>query len=123
MVALGESLEDYLEAIFVLSKQLASVHNIDIACYLGFSKSSVSNALKALKEKGLIVVDSSRSISLTQEGEEHAKHIYDRHRFFVRMLMDLGVEETIARKDACRMEHVVSKETFACIKAYMKRIQ
>lgn len=123
MVALGESLEDYLEAIFVLSKQLASVHNIDIACYLGFSKSSVSNALKTLKEKGLIVVDSSRSISLTQEGEEHAKHIYDRHRFFVRMLMDLGVEETIARKDACRMEHVVSKETFACIKAYMKRIQ
>ena len=109
---LGESMEDYLEAILVLSKCL------DVASYLGFSKPSVSHAVKLLSEQGLIILDVSKFLTLSEEGKRIAEETYARHTFFSDMLQNIGVPKNIATEDACRIEHVISQETFEAIKKY-----
>lgn len=116
----NESAENYLETILILSKSLPVVRSVDIANELGFKKSSVSVAMKNLREKNHISVDSSGFITLTPSGREIAEMIYERHRLISSWLMRLGVPEEIAVRDACRMEHVISKESFEAIKGHIQ---
>lgn len=122
MKKIEQSKEDYLEAIYVLGQKIETVHNIDIASFLGFSKSSVSSALKKLRQENLIQIDERNAISLTKEGEKVAVMMDQRHRFFTDMLIKIGVDPQIAQEDACRMEHVISEETFqAILKVFQNR--
>lgn len=111
-----ESAENYLETILILSQRLPVVRSIDVATELGFKKSSVSVAMKHLRENGHIVVSSAGYITLTEAGKEIADMIYERHSFLSSWLISLGVDAKIALEDACRIEHVISKESFAAIK-------
>lgn len=120
MLQLGESLEDYLESILVLSGCLDRVRSVDVASYLGFSKPSVSHAVKLLQEQGLIILDENKIISLSKTGKEVAEQTYARHVFFTDMLVSIGVPKEIAQKDACKMEHVISQESFDAIQNYYK---
>ena len=113
-----ESAENYLEAILTLSKRKGEVHAIDIASHLEFSKPSVSIAMKKLRESGHICVDECGHISLTEAGREIAERIYERHTFLSQWLESLGVPAEIAAEDACRMEHVVSNESFEAIRQF-----
>ena len=112
----NESAEDYLETILILSKRLPVVRSVDVANELGFRKSSVSIAMKNLREKGHIAVSDSGFITLTESGRGIAEMIYERHLLFSNWLMRLGVSEETALEDACKMEHVLSKESFEAIK-------
>jgi Mn-dependent DtxR family transcriptional regulator len=111
-----ESAENYLETILILSQKLPVVRSIDVATELGFKKPSVSVAMKHLREAGHIVVSDKGYITLTETGREIADMIYERHNFLSSWLISLGVDEKIAVEDACRIEHVISKESFAAIK-------
>ena len=113
---INESAENYLETILMLSKELPVVRSVDIANELGFKKSSVSVAMKNLREKNHIVVDDSGFITLTPSGREIAEMIYERHELLSSWLVRLGVPKEIAAEDACKMEHVLSKESFEAIK-------
>lgn len=119
----NESAENYLETILILSKQLPVVRSIDIATELGFKKSSVSVAMKHLREKQHITVSKSGYITLTDTGREIAEMIYERHNILTSMLVALGVTPEIAAEDACRMEHVISAESFAAIKEHFNKQQ
>ncbi len=116
----NESAENYLETILILSKKLPVVRSVDIANELGFKKSSVSVAMKNLREKEHIMVDKSGFITLTPSGREIAEMIYERHRMISSWLIRLGVPEEIAIADACKMEHVISKESFDAIREFIK---
>ncbi|MDO4466199.1 MAG: metal-dependent transcriptional regulator [Bacillota bacterium] len=118
METIGESLEDYLEAILVLEGALEHVRSVDVASYLGFSKPSVSHAMKLLNQKGLIKLDTSKILQLTDAGRKIANETYQRHCFFTEMLVSIGVPKNIAAEDACRLEHVLSEESFNAIKKY-----
>lgn len=118
-MSVNESAENYLETILILSKQLPVVRSVDIANELGFKKSSVSVAMKNLREKEHIVVDRSGFITLTASGREIAEMIYERHQLLSGWLIRLGVPADIAAEDACKMEHVVSKESFEAIKQHV----
>lgn len=115
-MAVNESAENYLETILILSRELPVVRSVDIANELGFKKSSVSVAMKNLREKEHIVVDKSGFITLTPSGREIAEMIYERHEMLSSWLMRLGVSKDVALEDACKMEHVISKESFEAIK-------
>lgn len=115
-MATNESAENYLETILMLSKKLPVVRSVDIANELGFKKSSVSIAMKNLREKNHITVTDSGFIYLTDSGREIAEMIYERHEFLSNWLESLGVPKEIATEDACKMEHVISKESFTAIK-------
>lgn len=115
-----ESAENYLETILILSQKLPVVRAIDISTELGFKKSSVSVAMKNLRERGHIVVSDAGFITLTDTGKEIADMIYERHNFLSAWLISLGVDEKTALEDACRIEHVISKESFAAIKDHVK---
>ncbi len=115
-MTVNESAENYLETILILSKAHPVVRSVDIANELGFKKSSVSVAMKNLREKKHIVVDNSGFITLTSSGREIAEMIYERHQMLSSWLMRLGVPKDIALQDACKMEHVISKESFDAIK-------
>ena len=112
----NESLENYLETILMLGKKLPVVRAVDIANELGFKKSSVSIAMKNLREKKYITVMEQGYIFLTDEGKEIAEMIYERHEFLTKWLTSLGVDGAVAAEDACRIEHVISKESFEAIK-------
>ena len=116
-----ESAENYLETILTLSQQKPHVRSIDIVNELNFSKPSVSVAMKNLRENGYIRMDSSGFINLTPDGLAIAEKIYERHTLISQWLISLGVDETIAQEDACRMEHVISTETFEAIKKHAGR--
>ncbi len=115
----NESVENYLEAILVLSQRLPVVRSIDIANYLSFSKPSVSVAMKNLRTKEYIEVSDAGFITLTEAGKEIADTIYERHTFFSKWLISLGVDEQTAVDDACRLEHQISMESFNAIKQYV----
>ena len=115
-----ESSENYLETILILSKKLPVVRSVDIANELGFKKSSVSVAMKNLREKEQIRVTPEGYIYLTDSGRAIAEMIYERHQLLSRGLMSLGVDEQTATEDACRIEHVLSPETFEKLKAHAK---
>lgn len=114
----NESAENYLETILILSKKLPVVRSVDIANELGFKKPSVSIAMKNLREKNYITVMEQGYIFLTDSGREIAEMIYERHEFLTAWLASMGVDEKIAAEDACRIEHVVSKESFEAIKKH-----
>ncbi len=119
-MAVNESAENYLETILILSKRLPVVRSVDIAAELDFKKSSVSVAMKHLREKEHIIMDKSGFITLTPAGREIAEMIYERHQLLSSWLMSLGVSEKNAVGDACRIEHVISSESFDAIKKYVK---
>lgn len=114
----NESAENYLETILILSKKLPVVRSVDIANELGFKKPSVSIAMKNLKEKNYITVMEQGYIFLTESGREIAEMIYERHEFLTDWLTRLGVDAQTAAEDACRIEHVISKESFEAIKKF-----
>lgn len=118
-MVIRESAEDYLETILILSHRMPNVRSIDIAQELSFSKPSVSVAMKNLRENNYIHVDGNGYITLTDSGMEIASKIYERHVFLTDWLTDIGVDANIAADDACRMEHVISPESFSAIKAYI----
>lgn len=118
-----ESGENYLETILIIKRKKGTVRSIDIANELRFSKPSVSRAVGLLKKKDYIDIDKSGYIEFTKTGEEEASRIYERHKFITDYFIKvLGVPEEVAEKDACRVEHVISNETFLKIKNHMQNI-
>ena len=115
-MSLNESAENYLETILILSQKLPVVRSVDIANELNFKKSSVSTAMKNLRENHYITVTEAVFIYLTDTGKEVAEMIYERHKILSSWLKQLGVSEEIALEDACKIEHVISKESFEAIK-------
>lgn len=115
----NESSENYLETILILSQKNPVVRSVDIAEELGFKKSSVSVAMKNLREKDNITVTKEGFIYLTESGRKIAEMIYERHKFLTSWLTRLGVDEKIAAEDACRIEHVISPESFDAIKKHI----
>ena len=111
----NESSENYLETILILSKKLPVVRSVDIANELGYKKSSVSIAMKNLREKNNITVSDAGFITLTESGRQIAEMIYERHELLSECLEKLGVDKEIAAEDACRIEHVISEETIKAI--------
>ncbi len=114
-----ESAENYLETILVLRREKGNVRSIDIVNELGFSKPSVSVAMKHLREDGYVTVNENGSIDLTDKGMEIANKIYERHTLISDWLIQLGVPKEIALEDACRMEHVISTESFEALKEHV----
>lgn len=115
-----ESAENYLETILILKNKNGAVRSIDIANELGFSKPSVSIAMKNLRENGYIEVDSSGYITLLDSGRKIAEKIYERHTTLSKWLVSLGVDAKTAAEDACRIEHIISSESFEAIKKIAK---
>jgi len=119
-MSIHESSENYLETILVLTQRLPAVRSIDVATELDFKKSSVSVAMKNLRESGYITVTEAGYIFLTEAGKGIADMIYERHNLLSEWLEFIGVDAKIATEDACRMEHVISKESFDAIKKHVK---
>lgn len=120
-MSLLESGENYLETILVLTKRNGSVRSIDIAEEMNFTKASVSRAMSILKRDNYIIMEPDGRILLTKDGQKKAAAVYDRHVTLTRFINEvLGVDEEIAEKDACRIEHIISLETFAGIKGMLK---
>ena len=114
-----ESGEMYLETIYVLSQTGRPVRSVDVGEHMGFSKPSVSRAVGLLKEGGYVVANAEGHLSLTEAGREAAEKIFRRHTVLTRLLVALGVDETTATEDACRMEHVISDVTYEAMKRYV----
>ena len=119
-MALLESGEMYLETIHVLLKKNGTVRSVDVSEHMGYSKPSVSRAVGLLKNGGYILVDKDGYITLTETGLAVAEKIYERHTVLSRMLLALGVSESTATEDACRLEHAISDESFEAIKRHIK---
>jgi len=117
-----ESGENYLETILILQKRNGSVRSIDIATELNYSKPSISRAVKLLRENGYILVDNAGCITLTDSGEKIAESMYERHTTISKYLVSLGVDKEIAAEDACRIEHVISQETFEKIRSSAEKL-
>lgn len=120
---LQESGEMYLETILILSMKSSAVRSVDVAEAMGFSKPSVSRAVGLLKNGGYLQVDEDGFLRLTEAGKEKAEKTYERHRVLTSFFVRLGVEESIAAKDACKIEHVISDETFEALKRHASRHQ
>ena len=116
-----ESVEDYLETILRLSKSLPQVRSIDIVHDTGYTKPSVSVAMKNLRQKEYIVMDESGYITLTEEGRAIAEATFERHQVITRLFVNLGVSEEVAAEDACKVEHVLSEETFNALKNHLEQ--
>lgn len=115
---LQESGEMYLETILILSKEKPSVHSIDVSQKMGFSKPSVSRAVNLLKTGGYITIDADGELKLTEAGRNIAIKTYERHTLLTQFFIKLGVDETVAAQDACKIEHDISDETFEAIKKH-----
>ncbi len=119
-MALHESGEDYLETIYLLSKKSPYVRSIDVANELGYSKPSISRAMKILREEGMITVSDDGALKLTKAGLKRAAAVYERHTLFTQFFAEfLGVNPVTAEKDACKVEHIISEETYLRLKGYM----
>ena len=118
-MAVSEAIENYLETIYILSRQQNEVHAIDICSYLSYSRPTVSIVLRQMRENGLVTVNDENHIYLTGEGQRIASRIYERHEVLTRMLTQLGVSPETALHDACKIEHDLSDETFEAIKRHM----
>ena len=118
-MSIQESGEMYLETIFLLSKEKALVRSIDVSEHMGFSKPSVSRAVGLLKEKGLLNVDERGALVLTESGLSLAQKIYERHIILSSFFVQLGVDKAVACDDACKIEHVISDDTFEAIKNFV----
>lgn len=115
-----ESGEMYLESIHVLLQKNGQVRSVDVSQHMGYSKPSVSRAMGILKSGGYIEIDDDGLIHLTESGLAVAQKIYDRHTLLTRLLISLGVSETIAAEDACRLEHAISDESFEAIRKHLE---
>ena len=111
------SQEDYLEAILVLGKRQPEVRSVDISVHLGYTKASVSRAMKQLEKDGFVRMDTDKHIHLTKAGHAKAEDVYEKHSFFKEMLKSVGVAEPTASEDACKIEHAISDESFQAVKA------
>lgn len=118
-MGLHESGEMYLETIYVLSKEKGTVRAMDVAAHMSYSKPSVSRAVHLLEDKGYIEVSKEGLITLTEVGLTIAHKIYERHTILTSLLIKLGVQESTALEDACKLEHAISDESFNAIKKYM----
>ena len=122
-MSVHESGEMYLEAILVLTKRAGFVRSVDVSEYLGYSKPSVSRAVGILRKENLIHVDKDGGITLTDAGREIAEKIFERHTVLSQVLMKLGVDEQTATADACRIEHVISDESFRAIQRHQEKTE
>lgn len=107
-----KTIEDYLEAMLIIKERNGTVRSIDVACQLGVTKPSVTYTTKRLKERGYITMDEDNLITLTESGLAIANRTYNRHKMLTKFFIQLGVDEDIAKEDACRIEHDISPETF-----------
>ena len=122
-MVIHQSAEDYLESILMLQEQLGSVHSIDIVNRLGYSKPSISIAMKKLRENGYISMAEDGSITLNEPGYAIASKIYDRHKMITRLFISLGVSPGQAEEDACKVEHDLSNETYDHILQFIHRFR
>ena len=120
-MVIHESAEDYLESILILQERCGQVRSIDIVNMLGYSKPSVSIAMKKLRESGYISMGVDGIITLNESGLEIARRVYNRHKTITKLFTMLGVSQAQAAEDACKVEHDLSAETFACIRAFVER--
>ena len=118
-MAVSEAIENYLETIYIISQQQNEVHAIDICSYLSYSRPTVSIVLRQMREHGLVTVNEDNHIFLTEEGHRIASRIFERHEVLTQMLTQLGVSHETAVRDACKIEHDLSDETFEAIKRHM----
>ena len=123
MDKLRESGENYLETILILEKRNGIARSVDVANELNFSKPSISRAMSVLKQAGYVTVGNINQLLLTPEGRKIAESVYERHCILHEFLVSIGVDDETASNDACRIEHVISEETFACIKKELKKIE
>ena len=121
-MSLHESGQMYLEAIYVLLERTEKIRAIDVGAYLGYTKPSVSRAVGILKKGGFILVDSDGYITMSESGRRVAEQLYERHTVLTKMLVALGVDERIAADDACRIEHVISNESFSAVKRHFEMV-
>ena len=112
--------EDYLEAVLILQKKKGTVRSVDVARYLEVSKPSVCHAVATLRDGGFLTMDEDYSLHLTDVGRDVAEQTYEKHRFFTERLIEAGVNPDTAERDACRIVHVFSDESFRCLKAAAK---
>lgn len=119
MSNIQESGEMYLESILVLKHKLGQVRSIDVVHHTGYSKPSISRALGLLRADGMVTVDENGYIELTEEGTLRATKVYERHRILSEFFESIGVSAEVADSDACKVEHVISDETFECIKNHI----
>lgn len=122
-MVIHDSAEDYLESILVLRERRGQVRSIDVVNELGYSKPSVSIAMKKLRESGYISMDTDGSITLNESGLEIASRIYGRHKTITRFFVLLGVDPAVAAEDACKVEHDLSDETFSRLKEFVERTE
>ena len=120
-MAVSEAIENYLETIYILSQQQNEVHAIDICSYLSYSRPTVSIVLRQMREHGLVTVNEDNHIFLTEEGHRIASRIFERHEVLTQMLTQLGVSHETAVRDACKIEHDLSDETFEAIKMHLQK--
>ncbi|MBQ4428241.1 MAG: metal-dependent transcriptional regulator [Clostridia bacterium] len=120
---LQESGEMYLETILRLSQKMDKVRSIDIADEMGYSKPSISRAMRILKENGFVSIDSLGAVTLTEKGRASAEKTYERHQVLTSLFIGLGVNETVAADDACKIEHVISDETFEAMKKHIVQMK
>ena len=118
-----ESAENYLEAILIESRKKDRVRAVDICTHLGFSRPTVSIMLKKLREKGWVEIGEHSALHLTEQGLVIAQETYERHCVITQMLMYLGVSAETAKEDACKIEHDLSDETFACLKKHLEKLK
>lgn len=119
MVNLHKSGEDYLEAILVLKHKNGLVRSLDVAEHMGVSKPRISNAVRLLREGGFLTMDEAKHLELTELGREVAERIYERHILLTRGLIAIGVDPVVAERDACRIEHDISRESFDKLKDFI----
>lgn len=115
-MSLGKSGEDYLEAVLMLQKKKGMVRSIDLARHMGYSKPSISHAVGVLQSDGFLTMDADGFLHLTDIGREVAEKIYEWHQFFTSHLIELGVDAVQAEQDACKIEHVISEESYQILK-------
>lgn len=120
-MAVSEAIQNYLETIYILSLKQNEVHAVDICNHLSYSRPTVSIVLRQMRESGLVVVDDLNHIHLTEEGMKIATSLYERHTVISELFIALGVNRETALEDACKIEHDLSEETFAALKAHLKK--
>ena len=120
-MSLHESGQMYLEAIYILSRSTPHVRAIDVGEHLGYSKPSVSRAMSILKRDGYVITDETGCLHLTEDGQRVAESMYKRHTVLTRLLTELGVDEETAAEDACRIEHVISEQSFAAMLRFLEQ--
>ena len=119
-MSVSEAMENYLETIFILSRKQPEVHAADICAYLEYSRPTVSVVVRQLRDQGYLCINDENHISLTPKGREIAERMFERHNLLAEMFMAIGVPERIAFRDACKIEHDLSKETFDRIRAHYR---